>query len=71
MVEHERVREMLLEIDEDGEGLTSWEIDFVADLVDRHAARFTAEQAAKIEEIHRRRVEDQDRETMDLWEEWG
>jgi hypothetical protein len=50
--------ELLIEIDEQGEGLTSGEIDFVARLIDSNADQFNIGQARKIRSLHRRSVEE-------------
>lgn len=47
---------LLLDIDARGEDLTDWEIDFISKLIDSSTETFTQNQAAKIREIHERRV---------------
>ena len=46
----------LNEIDRRGRGLTTWEVDFVADLVDDNVTRFSDRQAETVDRIHRERV---------------
>lgn len=53
--DHLRLESMLYEIDERGEGLTVWEVRFVADLVDRGETRYTPKQAAQLEQIYAER----------------
>jgi len=48
--------EKLQAIDDDGEGLTPWEVELVANLVDRGAVRFTPAQREMIDTIHTERV---------------
>lgn len=50
--------ELALEIDDDGEGLTDWEADFLDQMIKRGEAGedYTPIQADKIQEIHRERV---------------
>jgi len=43
-------------IDKEGEDLTEWEIDFIANLIDSRLGWFSQKQANKIEAIHRQRV---------------
>jgi hypothetical protein len=50
------LRAMLAEIDESGEGLTEWEVNFIARLIDSRAKRFTPAQAKQIRRIHQERV---------------
>jgi len=54
--DNKRLRERLLEIDDRGRRLTSSEIDFVADLIDRDVQQFSPKQAASINKIYRERV---------------
>lgn len=58
MTEHSNpdIRDMLDEIDEDGEDLTDWEVKFVGDLVDRQMDVFSPSQADVIRKIHSQRV---------------
>jgi len=59
---NEEIRALLYEVDEEGEGLTPWEVIFIADLIDQLATgRLTGEtltptQCEKIQEIHARRM---------------
>lgn len=55
MISDKQAARMLKEIDEEGEGLTDWEIDFVSGLIDGGVTQFTRYQRDKIEEIHEER----------------
>jgi len=50
-----RLQRLVDEIDDDGVGLTPWEIEFVESMMDR--LDFSARQADMIEQIHERRVQ--------------
>lgn len=49
--DHEDALKMLEEIDEDATGLSEWEEQFVADLIDREQKRFSWRQAERISVI--------------------
>ena len=51
-----KLREMVNEIDERGEGLTNWEGRFIADLIDNDPGFYTQRQAEVIERIWEHRV---------------
>ena len=49
--------QMAVEIDKLAEGLTDWEIGFIADIIDRSKAyRLTHKQMVKISQIHEKTV---------------
>lgn len=54
--EQETLEGMLEEIDEDGEGLSEWEVEFVAGLIDGWDGNFTRKQANVIERIYEQKV---------------
>lgn len=59
MIQHDDrgVRRKLIEIDKHGKGLTLWEIDFVADLLEGDAEKFSPIEVRKINQIHDDRVD--------------
>lgn len=48
--------DLLAEIDEDGEDLTTWEVDLVADLIDNPPEQLSVAQREKIQEIWSEKV---------------
>ena len=48
--------DLLTEIDEDGEDLTTWEIDLVADMIDNPPERLSVAQREKIQQIWNEKV---------------
>lgn len=55
-IDHEEIRRLLLDIDENGTRLTRNEIDFVAGLIDGKVVTFTEKQADKLKTLHDRKV---------------
>jgi hypothetical protein len=55
-IDHEWIRQLVVEIDENGTRLNRDEIDFIATLIDTKAVEFTPEQAKRIERLHDRKV---------------
>jgi hypothetical protein len=47
---------LVAEIDANGDGLTPWEVGFIAGFVDKDPSSFSTKQADIIERIHRERV---------------
>jgi hypothetical protein len=47
---------LIEEIDSVGEGLTPWEVNFIAGFVDKQPSSFSSKQADIIQRIHRERV---------------
>lgn len=52
----DKLVDLIFDIDENGEDLTRWEIDFISDLVDRDVRQFTKKEGRKIRQIYRERV---------------
>ena len=52
----QRHLDKLHEIDDDGEGLTPWELEFVSSLIDTGRTRFSYTEQEKIDQIHTERV---------------
>jgi hypothetical protein len=50
------LRKMVEEIDTKGEGLTDWELRFIADLTDNSSGFYSAAQATVIERIWKHRM---------------
>jgi len=50
------LRDMVLEIDTKGIGLSDWEVEFIGDLVDKDIDRFSEKQEAQIRRIYEERV---------------
>ena len=55
-VDHSRMLEMVQEIDDDGEGLTKWEIEFISGIIDNGQKFFSQKQADIIKRIYEDRV---------------
>lgn len=55
---NKQLRQRVEEIDDKGQGLTKWEIDFIGRLIDEDVHRFSPKQADIINRIYRDRVED-------------
>lgn len=51
------LREMVEEIDEEGQKLSEWEIDFIAYLMDNDVRRFSERQEKIIRRIHEERCD--------------
>lgn len=47
---------MIEQIDEHGEGLTKWEINFIADLVDGYLGKLSSKQISIIQRIYDEKV---------------
>lgn len=47
---------LVREIDEMGEGLSPWEVDFIAGIIDKPPASFSTKQIGSIQQIHAQRV---------------
>lgn len=58
--DHQLTRQLVDEIDEQGVRLSKSEIDFIAGLIDSHAAEFTPDQARRVRSIHQKRVAESD-----------
>lgn len=54
--ENAKLRSMVDEIDEDGEDLSEWEVEFIANLIDNDVQSFTDKQAEIIRRIHKDRL---------------
>jgi len=55
-ITQEQAHELLMEIGAKGEGLTPWEVGFVADLIDKGWRHLTDKQIETIQRIHDQRV---------------
>jgi hypothetical protein len=53
---HEDLKERVRVIDNDGENLIDWEIDFIANLIDNPPSYYSEKQEDIIERIYRQRV---------------
>ena len=54
-ISNARLREMVEEIDEQAEGLTNWEVEFIAGIIDGDVRGFSDKQVEVIEGIYARR----------------
>lgn len=50
------LRRLVRAIDEDGKGLTDWEVNFISEMIDRDVRHFSSKQADKIRKIYDERV---------------
>lgn len=55
------LRQMLTEIDGRAKGLSGWEIEFIASLLDNPPDRFSVQQAKKIAEIWQTKIGEEER----------
>jgi len=53
---HKELTDIVYEIDREGRFLTDWEIDFIADLIDRPRKYYSEQMVAKILQIYNRCV---------------
>ena len=53
---HEEITAIINETDRDGLFLTDWEIDFIADLIDRPRKYYSEQMVIKILQIYNKRV---------------
>jgi len=51
-----KLLDMIQEIDEEGEDLTEWEIDFIGGFIDDGVTSFTDKQAEIVERIYNERI---------------
>ena len=51
-IEPSKTRRLITAIDDEGVGLTAWEINFIADMIDRSPEYLSAKQVAIIERIY-------------------
>lgn len=54
--DEKKLSQMVVEIDQQGEDLTPWEVEFISRLVDGEVLSFTSRQAEQIKRIHEERV---------------
>lgn len=55
---NKQLRQRVEQIDEEGRGLTKWEIEFIGRMIDEDVRRFSDKQAEVINRIYRDRVRD-------------
>ncbi len=53
---NKELQDMVWDIDERGENLTPWEVDFIGNLIDKKTSRFTPKQATQIKRIAEERI---------------
>jgi hypothetical protein len=54
--ENKELLDLVWDIDEKGENLTPWEVNFIGDLVDKKVKRFTPKQAKQIRRVAEERI---------------
>jgi hypothetical protein len=64
-VDNERVLELVKIIDDEGEGLTRSEINFIARIIDHEQTEFDQADADRVDLIYQRRVENASPEELD------
>lgn len=52
----EKIKERIKDVDENGEGLTEWEINFIAEMIDKPPTYFTEKQEDIINRIWEQKV---------------
>lgn len=54
--ENQELYDLVYDIDEKGENLTPWEVDFIGDLINKNIKRFSPKQADQIKRIAKERL---------------